>query len=153
MQGSKLKIAKTALANFSEACERVGIKTHIIAFNDYSIDLKTFDEKTASSRISECRAGGGTRIDKVIEHMSEVAKQNGKCLGIVISDLHDWYMPVNKAIAIAKKYLKLWAIQMIDNEAINDAAWQNWERIFKIEDINELSYALEKLANAFIRNI
>jgi Mg-chelatase subunit ChlD len=153
MQGEPLKIAKRALANFSEACERVGIKTHIIAFCDYPSDLKEFDEKTASSRIDYCYASGGTSIPRAIDHMVEIAKQNGRCLGIVISDLNDWYYPVNLSIAKAKKYLRLWAIQMKGNWTDPfEIAQQNWERIFKINNINELGYALEKLANVFIRN-
>jgi hypothetical protein len=71
----------------------------------------------------------------------------------VISDLNDWYYPVNLSIAKAKKYLRLWAIQMKGNWTDPfEIAQQNWERIFKINNINELGYALEKLANVFIRN-
>jgi uncharacterized protein with von Willebrand factor type A (vWA) domain len=155
MHGDPLKIAKRALANFSEACERVGIKTHIIAFASYPYDLKTFDEKTSSSKIDMCNAGGGTHIDRVINRMEEIAKQNSKCcLGIVISDLGDYLDPVNRAIARAKKHLKLWAIKIECIDSFNSYSEdQSWERVFKIKDISELSYALEKLANLFIRSI
>jgi Mg-chelatase subunit ChlD len=155
MHGDPLKIAKRALANFSEACERVGVKTYIIAFASYPYDLKTFDEKTSSSKIDMCNAGGGTHIDRVINRMEEIAKQNSKCcLGIVISDLGDYLDPVNRAIARAKKHLKLWAIKIECIDSFNSYSEdQSWERVFKIKDISELSYALEKLANLFIRSI